>query len=294
MMTQSTLKTTFLKFIDMLPASIGYGIYHQLQTALNSGVLNKIEPNKKSFEKIEMILETQGQSLANKNVVEVGSGWVPLMPYFLKYFGHCNQVFTYDINDHYNKKWIRELDKYFRDEYKIPIMAERKSLTPDFVHYFPKENIIDAEFPGHVDLIFSRFVLEHVTPDDMRRMHEKFASEIAEDALILHLISPSDHRAYTDKTLSHYDFLRYSRFEWDSIQTKFDYHNRMRLPQYLKVFDEAGFDLLFLEYDKVDPLSEKYAKYKELKIHDDFVNFSEEEVLAGSINVLLRKKKTTA
>jgi len=156
-----------------------------------------------------------------------------------------------------------------------------------------QKNIIDAELPGNVDLILSRFVLEHVTPDDMRRLHEKFASEIADDAMILHLISPSDRRAYNDKTLSYYDFLQYSKCEWDNIQTKFDYHNRMRLPQYLKVFEEAGFDVVFLDYDKTDIKTEKYAKFKKLKLHADFAGFSEEEVLAGSINVLLPKREST-
>lgn len=36
--------------------------------------------------------------------------------------------------------------------------------------------------------------------------------------------------------------------------------------------------------------SQKYKNFKSIKMHSDFLKFSEEEILASSINVLLRKK----
>lgn len=291
-MNKSTLKTNFFKIIDRLPASVGYDLYHKVQTFLDRGMANKIVPNKKSLEKMETILATQNESLAQKNVLEIGSGWMPLMPYFLKYFGKCGHVFTYDINEHYNNKWLSELNGYFTKHYQIDVELTQQGRykLPGFVHYFPKQNVIDAQLPQNVDLIFSRFVLEHVTPSDLQRMHETFYKTYSDQTLILHFISPSDHRAYSDSSISHYDFLKYSQAEWDNIQTKFDYHNRLRLPQFLEIFDKTGFEVVYLEYDKVDPDSKKYELFKKLNIHADFNQFSEDEILAGSINVLLRKK----
>ncbi len=286
------LKTTFFNALNRLPDSLGYRIYHKIQLYLDKGLQSKIEPNQKSFDKVIEILNSKNFSLNGRNILEIGSGWMPIMPYFFKYFGNCDKVYSYDINQHYSKIYINELNQYYKSEFGkyVEVVKDQKYSLPDFVEYFPNQNVITAELPKKVDVVFSRFVLEHVTPQDMLEMHKRFASEYDENTLILHLISPSDHRAYSDKSLSHYDFLKYSRKEWDKIQTKFDYHNRMRLPQFLEIFIKAGMEVLHLEYDKVDKDSEKYRKFKALNLHNDFVKFSEEEILAGSINVLLRKK----
>ena len=106
---------------------------------------------------------------------------------------------------------------------------------------------------------------------------------------MLHLISPSDHRAYSDSSLSLQDFLKYSEEEWDKVQTKFDYHNRLRLPHYLKILSE-DFEVLYFEHDKIDINSDSYKKFKKLSIHRDFSGFSDQELMAGSINILLKKK----
>lgn len=292
-MKRSKIKSILFKVLDQLPNRLGFALYHKIQERYTSSVKEKVEANKKTNEKVTDILCEKG-GLRGKNILEIGSGWMPLMPYFFRYTGDAKKIFTYDINQHYNNKYIDELNTIFYNEFgfkvKVKVKQEQYHL-PSFVEYHPKSNVITSQLPDNIDLIFSRFVLEHVTPNDLQEMHKRFFKELKDEVYILHLISPSDHRAYTDKSISHYDFLKYSQKQWDNIQTKFDYHNRLRLPQYLKIFEESGFEIVYLEYDKVDLLSEKYKKFKSLNIHDDFAKFSEEEILAGSINVLLRKKR---
>ena len=150
-------------------------------------------------------------------------------------------------------------------------LATKYSLAKD-IDYRPETNIIKEEALAG-DIIFSRFVLEHVTPGDMKQMHEKFKCDLKPGTHIIHLISPSDHRAYTDKSLSLQDFLKYSKKEWDRKQTKFDYHNRMRLPQYLELFKACGLKVVDMEYDVPAVDSVSYKKFKSLKIHPDYNNF---------------------
>ena len=199
-----------------------------------------------------------------------------------------SKIITYDINRHYSNKRIKSTTKHFK---KINFKTQKHSNLeiPDFIDYHPKKNIINATIEKDIKLIYSRFVLEHVTPTDIEKMHKKFYKELNNDIKILHLISPSDHRAYSDKTLSIYDFLKYSQKEWNKIQTKFDYHNRLRLPEYIDIFKKSGFNITYIEHDTVNKKSQKYIKYKELKLHPDYHKFSEMEVLAGSICVLLEK-----
>jgi hypothetical protein len=89
-----------------------------------------------------------------------------------------------------------------------------------------------------------------------------------------------------DKNLSLQDFLQYSEAEWKKKQTKFDYHNRLRLPQYLAIFKAAGLELLHVEYDQ--PSAKTFNKFSAVPIHEDFKKFTDEELTAGSINVVLK------
>jgi hypothetical protein len=138
-------------------------------------------------------------------------------------------------------------------------------------------------------VIFSRFVLEHIKPNDLLEIHKHIYENTPQSTRVLHLISPSDHRSYEDNSLSTYDFLKYSEAEWNEIQTKFDYHNRLRLPQYLKIFEDSNFKIEYLKYDQVNTESAKYRKFKQLMLHKDFKHFTEEEILASSIVLLLSK-----
>src|SRR5690606_37598238 len=104
--------------------------------------------------------------------------------------------------------------------------------------------------------------------------HQKFKKELPE-AYIIHLISPSDHRAYVDKKLSNQDFLRYGEKEWENRQTRFDYHNRLRLPQYLEIFNDLGYNIILLEFESANISSETYKKFKAVPLHDDYIKFSD-------------------
>jgi hypothetical protein len=290
-MNKHQFKSAFFKILDFLPALLGYAIYHKVQERFTASFQSKFSANQKSFEDLKSILQNAGISIANKNILEIGSGWMPLMPYHFKVDGGCNKVYTYDINDHYQNKYIDELNAHYGKLGKLGFeVADTGLHLPDFIDYHPYSNVITADLPQDVDIIFSRFVLEHVTPKDLVAMHKRFAEVYGDKVVIIHLISPSDHRAFSDSSISHYDFLQYSEQEWNQIQTKFDYHNRLRLPQYLAFFEEAGMEVVHLEHDQATPGTAKWEKYKKLIIHPDFREMTDVECTAGSINVLLRFK----
>lgn len=274
----------------MLPAKWGFALYHAIQKRFTGSFKSKLDANEKSFQTIYRICANNAVEIAEKSVLEIGSGWMPLMPYLLKFRAEVHRIYTYDINFHYQNKYIDELNAHFERE-GIQIKKSQKGLhLPDFVEYHPYQNVIHAKLPENIDLIFSRFVLEHVTPTDIVAMHHHFREAFNDGVYVLHLISPSDHRAFGDATISHYDFLRYSQDEWNRIQTKFDYHNRLRLPQYLKLFEEAGMEVVYVEHDIAEPGSKKHELFKKLTIHPDFAQFSDVELTAGAINILLRAK----
>ncbi|HEU4788838.1 MAG TPA: class I SAM-dependent methyltransferase [Flavobacterium sp.] len=286
---KNSIKTRIFKGLSILPNKIGYGIYHLLQNVGgNQSFESKLKSTKNTYEKVVEVLSKNNISLINLKIAELGSGWVPIFPYQLIIEGKAKKVNTYDINEHFNRKEIDQLNAFYASKSAIVLEKKGKYNLLKEVSYFPKTNICDGEIQD-VDLVLSRFVLEHVTPSDLLEIHNFIYSNLKPGGLVLHLISPSDHRAYSDSSLSLQDFLKYSKEEWNQIQTKFDYHNRLRLPQYLEIFSKS-FEILYFEYDKINIDSESYRKFKKLKIHDDFANFSDQELMAGSINILLQKK----
>jgi hypothetical protein len=282
-------KTLILQCIDKLPNRLGYFIYHKLQHSTLKDIDGKLKAGRSSLKKIKEILDQYQIDLSHKDIIEIGSGWFPILPFLFKSEFNVNKIITYDINKHYSEQRVKLIKDYFKEF--ISSESSKDLSLPDFIMYHPKTNFINAKSIENVDFIYSRFVLEHVSPEDIYSMHKKIANDYPDKIKVLHLISPSDHRAYSDKSVSYYDFLKYSKDEWDKIQTKFDYHNRLRLPEYLYIFKKAGFKISHIEHDHVDKTSEKYKKFKALKLHSDYSKFSEKEILAGSICVLLQKDK---
>lgn len=177
------------------------------------------------------------------------------------------------------------MNNAYSERFKIEINPYNNFNLPDNIFYFPNTNVSNINLDG--DIVYSRFVLEHVPPEEILRMHLNFKEQLKPGAKIFHFISPSDHRAYGDSELSLQDFLKYSEEEWNQKMTSFDYHNRLRLPQYKAIFEKVGLKILYLNYSVPDKSHSSYSKFKNLKIHPDFHHFSENELLAGAINIVL-------
>ncbi len=282
-------KNALFRILNMLPEKVGDSIYHKVQERFESNNIHyKMKSSQNSYLTFERLIEKVSISIINKNVIEIGSGWLPLMPYFFKYMGKASSVETYDLNKHYNKKKINDLNLEFHKKFKIPVQSAQneKYNLPEGISYYPRTDLTKVPIKK-AELVFSRFVLEHVSPLDIKRMHQKFKKEIP-DAYIIHLISPSDHRAYVDKNLSNQDFLRFNEEEWKKKQTRFDYHNRLRLPQYLEIFKDLGYEILYLEFESANKGSETYKKFKAVPLHIIYQQYCDDELTAGSINVVLR------
>ena len=284
------IKTLIFKTLNTLPNKLGYSLYHQMQNfSENKNIEAKIKSTENTFNAFLNICSELKIDVKHKSVIEIGSGWLPIIPYFLIFKSNVRNVFTFDLYKHYQRKEILAFNSIFSKIYDYTIIPEvnNKFDLPTGVNYYPFQNIVYSEIPK-AKIIFSRFVLEHITPEDIFEMHKKFKSSLNKGCYIVHFISPSDHRAYSDKSLSLQDFLKYSEKDWNKIQTKFDYHNRLRLPQYLEIFKSLDLEIAYISYDSIKNGSSQYDLFKKLEIHKDYKIYSEEELTAGSINIVLK------
>lgn len=275
--------------LEKLPDRLGDKLYHKMQKIFGGRNLKiKIEASKNSYSDFQRLLKSLNISTFDKTIMEIGSGWLPIMPYFFKYEGKASKILTYDINRHYDKNYIHRLNLEFGKKYNIPIIRSEKGKynLPSGIIYYPNTDLNEKPIKK-ADLVFSRFVLEHITPSDIIGIHKKLKIT-SPGAYIIHMISPSDHRAYIDKSLSNQDFLRYSEEQWKKKQTRFDYHNRLRLPQYLQIFSELEYEILLLESESAKTNSEIHKKFKSVPLHNDYKAYTDDELTAGSINIVLK------
>src|SRR5262249_36133081 len=142
---------------------------------------------------------------------------------------------------------------------------------PCEVRYFPRTNLVSTPPPEQsVDLVVSRYVLQNIPQGDLIALHRVFRRCLRPGGAVVHLVSPSDQRAYSDHSLSLYDFLKYSEPEWRGITTRFYYHNRLRLPQYIELFKEAGFRVEHQTHKPLLPDSKEFQKFSRLRLHPDY------------------------
>jgi hypothetical protein len=277
------LKTGIFKTLELLPKKIGDGLYHHLQGIKEKSVSDEYTFQLGTINRFTEILKSKNLSFENKRVIEIGSGWLPILPYELIFKYKANEVITYDINKHYQPNKIYRFNQFYNQHHHTSLT----SALPKSIKYFPQTNILDAIIPdGSVGAMVTRNVLEHINPSDLFKIHEQAYRYLDnKDGFIIHQISPSDHRAYADKSLSLWDFLKYSQSEWDQIQTRFDYHNRWRLPQYTEMFKACGYEILFLSYKPA-----RNGQQIPSEIHPDFLKYSQDELTAGNVIVILKPK----
>ena len=283
-------KNLFFQLLSFLPEKPGNEIYHFVQEFLSKESLEfKIRSSHNTFRTFKEITGEKGIRLENQNIAEIGSGWLPLMPYFFRFLGNAKSIKTFDLHRHYQRKNIEQLNEIFSKEFEVKFNPDKNSkyALPTSIRYFPNSNILDHDLSDR-NLVFSRFVLEHVRPEVIEAMHQKFRNELKAGSFIIHMISPGDHRAYVDKELSLQDFLKYSEHEWNKKHTRFDYHNRLRLPQYLNIFNKLNLEIVHVSYEVPEENSEYYRKFKDLNLHHDFKSYKDEELMAGAINIILK------
>lgn len=284
------LKTILFKSLTLLPNKVDDYCYHKIQSFFDKSTLeDRLKNVESTYWRLEKVFENLNINMKNKTIFEFGSGWFPGMPYFFKFKFEAKKVFTFDINEHFEKRRNLELNTLFFKRYqcKVLVNPENKYNLPEGIEYFPNSNIVQKKLP-ELDIVFSRYVLSHMNENDVVALHEKMKKDLKKGTYIIHLISPSDLREHGDSSISAQDFLKYSKEEWNGIHTKYDYHNRLRLPQFLDIFKKYEYEIVHLEFDRLNKETKKYHLFKKIQLHEDYGRYTDEELMAGNILVVLK------
>ena len=95
-----------------------------------------------------------------------------------------------------------------------------------------------------VDFVSSTDTCEHIPGDDLGLIFRESRRLLRPGGAFSCRIDLQDHYAYFDRSLSKYNFLRYSDRTWRLVNSPLHYQNRLRSPEYLQLVLRAGFELV--------------------------------------------------
>ena len=185
---------------------------------------------------------------------EFGAGWDLAAPLFLSSLG-CERIYCADLIEHVKSELLNTsvramLSAGFIDK---PVVFNqdniRDTLRNEFaIEYLAPYDARKTDFPGSLfNLIYTTNVLEHIPQEDIAAILRECRRLLAEDGIVSMLIDYSDHYYSIDKSISPYNFLRYSDSQWKRYNNPLQYVNRLRHCDFVRLFQDCGFQILVAE-----------------------------------------------
>jgi len=126
-----------------------------------------------------------------------------------------------------------------------------------------------------IDLFTSNNTFEHIPPDVLLDILLEMRRLAAPDAILSHFVDLSDHYSHFDRSLSAYNFLRYSEAQWRLLNNGVVFQNRLRVSDYRRLFSAAGLELV----DEEDHTPHPVPDIRELPLSAAIRSQPAEEVL---------------
>lgn len=138
------------------------------------------------------------------------------------------------------------------------------------------EDARHLDYPdGHFALTCSNNVLEHVHAPVLGPVlsalyrHTDPAGDV-----MSHFVDLSDHFAHLDPTITVYNFLRFSQRQWKLIDNDIQPQNRLRWPDYRRVYANHGIPIRGEEALRPGDL----AALRSVPLHAEYAGYSEAEL----------------
>jgi SAM-dependent methyltransferase len=202
-----------------------------------------------------------GLPLRDEPVLELGTGWYPVVPVAL-YLCGFSSITSVDLVQHTDAEGLREVALRFVD------LEDRQALRAVLPHYAPDRidklrQVVRGTgrtlAPADVDLtlmtgdaarlpisvrqtglIISNSVMEHIYPEVLNPILVEFRRILRPDGCMSHVIDLSDHFAHLDARITPYNFLRFTDRWWRAIDNSIQPQSRLRVDDYRNLFAETG------------------------------------------------------
>lgn len=95
-----------------------------------------------------------------------------------------------------------------------------------------------------VDCVTSTSTLEHIPVDDIIRIVGECRRIIRPDGVMSSLIDYQDHYSYFDRSVSVYNYLKFTDAQWRRYNSDLQYQNRLRHSDYCRLFETGGWQVV--------------------------------------------------
>lgn len=262
------IKARVQKFISHFPFSYRVNLFFQKYVTRGLQLTDQLLIDKLIHSKnhLDSYLNF-GESPKPANILELGTGWFPVIPICMFITGAEN-IITIDVNPSLTKKrtadTIRKILEFIdsgRFADYIPGIVENRliDLRNVFMHYrkITFEEILKSlkielyvgdlgqlELkPGQNDLIISNNTLEHIRSEKLKGTMTELARTGKPGGIMSHFIDMSDHFAHIDGSINIFNFLQFSDRQWTRIDNSIQPQNRERIGFYRQILNDLNMEV---------------------------------------------------
>lgn len=251
----------------------GDRVHRRLQERL--GALANMDKERQLENRVVPVLqeldEHSGFEFEGAVVCESGTGWYALTPVVFYVLG-ADKIHTHDIVEWLTRRHLIEA---------IEAVGNNLDLLSD---RFDVENTILNDRYGQIDtgggvgeilescntkyhltgseivepsspytLFYSYSVLHRIPEKELNGLLERFRKLSAPNAHLMHDVSHFDILTRHDSSRNQYKYLTRSDRLHKVLQTKYSYQNRLRSSEFIELFEDHGFDPVFIKRSINDP-----------------------------------------
>ena len=140
---------------------------------------------------------------------------------------------------------------------------------------------------GSIEFASSTDTCEHIPEVELAAIFRETRRLLRTGRAFSCRIDLQDHYAYFDRSLSRYNFLRFSDGTWRLVNSPLHFQNRLRSPDYLRLVREAGLELVVERPS--GPSDEGREELRSLPLAKRFRGYSEDELGVTVLSFVARR-----
>ena len=231
-------------------------------------------------------------------VMEIGTGWYPVVPVGLFLCG-AGEIQTFDIDPLLRPDRMKRMLDRFVGHHETGALAkslpgvlpERMARLREAAGRAQKASPVEllSQFnihphvrgaqdtglkDGTIDLFVSTGVLEYIPPVVLKAVLAECRRLGSPRATHSHYLNLVDQYWYFDRSITPFNFLRYSSNQWKFFNSPLTWQNRMRISDFRQTFTETGYKII-----QETNTSGSLEDLKKIRLAPEFQNHAPEDLL---------------